>query len=100
MPRFFPPHEPYKDYIYKETFDILDTEPISLIVYIQCKEFVSCSEQPEGYVNFTDVELSIGEYICLDRINKTDPSLLEKYSVTMLKEDFFYVDLPVWKHKF
>lgn len=100
MPRFFPPHEPYKDYIYKEKFN-MDDSNIPLIVYIQCKEFVSCSEQPEGYVNFTDVELSIGEYICLDRyMNKIDSSLLEKYSVTMLKEDFFYVDLPVWEYKF
>ncbi len=96
MPQLFPHHPPYENFIYKyDECVATETSEFTIPTEIHCKKFMYCSYQPEGYVDLDDILDSLTLYTYLN-----DKSGMERYSITDMGENKFYVDLPVWKERF
>ncbi len=95
--QFFPEHKPYENYIYRyQRYTVADDDIInSSDTEIHFKQFMCCSEQPEGYVNLEDIVDSLSCYR-----SPNDASVLEYYSITDMGNNKFYVELPVWDKRF
>lgn len=94
--QFFPPHKSYENYIFTyQRYTVANDGTIeSSPTEIHCKKFMRCSDQPEGYVDVGDIIDSIHTYAYLN-----DQSALERYSITVIGENKFYADLPVWEER-